>query len=46
MKTKVDDIIPIILKLSYNNRYFSEIISGCIMRGLVNADIDECKNYL
>ncbi|CAD8119650.1 unnamed protein product [Paramecium sonneborni] len=46
MKSKVDDIIPIIIRLSYKNRYFSEIISGCIMRGLVNTDIDECKNYL
>ncbi|CAD8206268.1 unnamed protein product [Paramecium pentaurelia] len=46
LKTKVDDILPIILKLSYKNKYFSEIISGCIMRGMSNGDVDEFKNYL
>lgn len=46
LKTKIDDILPVILRLSYKNRYFSEIISGCIMRGMSNGDFDEFKNYL
>ncbi|CAD8206139.1 unnamed protein product [Paramecium octaurelia] len=46
LKTKVEDILPVIQRLSYQNRYFSEIISGCIMRGMSNGDVDEFKNYL
>ncbi|CAD8179644.1 unnamed protein product [Paramecium octaurelia] len=46
LKTKVDDILPLIIKLSYKNKYFSEIISGCIMRGMSNGEVDEFKNYL
>lgn len=44
--TKIEELTPIITKFAFNNRYFSEIISGCIMRGLGNGDIDEFKNYL
>ncbi|CAD8084108.1 unnamed protein product [Paramecium sonneborni] len=44
--TKTEELIPIILKFAYNNRYFSEIIAGCIMRGLGSGDSDDFKNYL
>lgn len=43
---KIEELTPIILKFAYNNRYFSEIITGCIMRGLGSGDSDEFKNYI
>lgn len=43
---KIDQLIPIILKFAYNNQYYSEIIAGCILRGLSTQDTDEFKNYL
>ncbi|CAD8116913.1 unnamed protein product [Paramecium sonneborni] len=44
--TKTEELSPIIVKFAYNNRYFSEMIAGCIMRGLGSVDSDEFKIYL
>jgi len=43
---KIDDLVPIVLKFAHNNLYFSEIIAGCILRGLSSQDPEEFKNYL